>query len=246
MSIVSSDLVAYNALNQPVDDASAAGGGIDAKSRVVFTQLTATAKVTFQSTDAGDTGNVTITGRDATGRVISEVLVMGGAAETASVNSYARLHSVRMAGDAIGTVTVRQGMGGSTITTIPAGERGFAALFQQSSSGVAPVTRYDKLFFKNATGTGLTLFAPTVSLALDATGDYEIGLAAAVNDAVAIADRVSAPAGISFVGLNDPVDVPGGVLDAGDAIGVWVKQTLAANEGAHNTSITGVLSGQTV
>ena len=247
MSIVSAELVAYNAVNQPVTDGATGGGAIDPKSRVVFVQLTAPAVVTFQSDNAGDTGNVVLTGRDVSGNIVSETLALGGTVETASVNTYGRLHSVRMAADALGAVTVRQGMAGSTVATIPAGERGFAALFQRSTSDVTTQVRYDKLFFKNATVSGLTLFSAAIQLAVDATGDYAIGLAAAVNDSATIANRLTAPAGVSFVGLADPVDLPGGGdLAAGDAIGVWIEQTLAANEGAHNVSITAVLAGQTV
>jgi len=246
VSILASELVGYNAASQPVDDTSTSGGAIAPKSRTLFTQFTAAAVLTFQSDNAGDTGNVVITGRDTTGRIASETLALDGVSETPSVHTYLRIHSVLMAADAIGTITVRQGLAGSTVTTIPPGERGFAALFQRSVSDLTQQVRYEKLFFKNATISGLSLFAAAVTLAADATGDYAIGLAAAVDDTVSVANRMTAPSGISFVGLNDALPVPGGALDAGHAIGVWVRQTLAANEAAHSARVTAILSGQTI
>src|SRR5260370_1363698 len=162
MSILAAELIAYGAASKPQDDVSTSGGAIDALNRPVFTQLTVNAVIGVGSSAAGDTTQgVTILGRDATGTLVTTTLTLNGTTEVDGAQTSERLLSVSLGTNAAGTVTVKQGVPGSTIATIIPAERGFYALFIQSFSTTSQQVRYEKIFWKNATIGTLTLTSAT-------------------------------------------------------------------------------------
>jgi hypothetical protein len=246
MPIVNSDLVAYASANRPTDDTSTAGGAIEPKVRVEFTDLAANDDVEIVSSSASDTGNVTIIGRAADGTLKTETKAMTGttAAIFATAGVLERVESVLMAADAIGTVTVRRSVAGATIATIPVGERGFTRLFINAVSDPGSgKTYYEKLFLKNNHAT-LALLGATVSESADPLALTTFALAATVGDTVTIANRLTAPAGgLTFNGSAKAV--PGTDLAAGSAIGVWLKLDLAAGNTPNKSTYTVQLAGNT-
>src|SRR4051794_19809861 len=115
MSIVAADLIFYSSASVPTDDASTTGGAIDATMRVGGTQLSSAAKLAFIS-DGTDTRSVDIVGRLASGVVATETVVLTGAVEVLSANTYERFLSVKaQTTSGTRTVTVKQGSGGSTV-----------------------------------------------------------------------------------------------------------------------------------
>lgn len=246
MSITAAELIAYASANLPTDDVSTTGGAIDATRRPVFTQFSSSAKVSLTS-DGTDTRNVTITGRDATGAVVSEVVALTSAVEVLSVNTYERLQSVNIASSSgTRTVTVKQGAGGTTITTIPVNEVGFYMLFQNAaSSTTGSKLRYEKFFIKNTDST-LTLTSSVMQGTADPAAVTSWGCAPSVSDSATVANRLSAPASVTFVAVSVAQNVPGGNIAAAAAIGIWVLQTLATNNAAVRNTFTTQLTGNTV
>lgn len=245
MPITSSDLVLYNSANMPTDDTSTSGGAVDTLRRPVFTQLTANSQIALVSSGA-DTRVATITGRLPNGNLVTENVTLNGTTEVLSANTYERLLRLDLsATHASNTVTVRQGSGGPTIATIPPGERGITAMFINSQSESTAVDRYEKVFFRNNHAT-LNLQSAKVTLTADPASKIFIGLATAKNDTGSVPNRRTAPSGITFVDDNVEVAVPGDVLEAGSAIGVWVRQSLAANDAALKSTFTLRISGTTV
>ena len=149
MSIIAAELIAFSVASIPIDDASTSGGAIDATRRPVFTQFTSNAVVALIS-DGTDVRVVTLTGRDATGAVVTENVTLTNAVEVLGLLTFERLQSVNVASSSgTRTITVKQGSGGSTVTTIPINEVGFHMMFQNAASAVATQTRYEKMFWKN-------------------------------------------------------------------------------------------------
>lgn len=244
MSIASTDLVAYCALDRPADDSSITGGGIDTTVRPIFTQLTANAIIEVVSSGA-DTRTVTIVGRDSAGVKQTTVLTLNGTTAVDGAQTYERILSVMLsATDASNTVTIKQGAGGSTIATIPPNEKGIYALFENAASSSSPETRYEKIFWKN-TNSALALTSAQLTLTVDGTGTLSVGLEGALNDTNTVTNRLTSPAGVTFSGLSTAINVPGGSIAAGSAIGVWIKQSLAANQAPTKANFTTQLSGQT-
>lgn len=250
MSIVSSDLIAYCSASRPTDDVSTTGGAIDALYRPVFTQMSANSTLEVVSSAVGDTTQVvTLIGRDAGGVYSTSTATLNGTTAVAfsPATTFERILSVSMSATATGTVTVRNSSAGTTWGTIPIGEKGFFAMFiNAASSASGSTTRYEKFFWKNTNGT-LTLTSSQVTLTADSVGDLNMGLATTIDDTATVANRTSAPAGVSFVGLSTAQNVPNsGNLTNGSGIGVWMKLSLATNASPIRNTFTTQLSGNTV
>lgn len=245
MPVVSTDLVAYASLNMPEDDTSTSGGGIDTKTRIVFTDLGSNAKVEVVSTSAADTMNCTVTGRLADGSIATETLALTGTTVRAfNTHTFERIMKVSLASDAAGTVTVRVLSGGATIATIPPGERGFRRLFYNAASDPSAAReRYEKFFWRNNNGT-TALTSAVISQNADPQGVITHALATSKGDTGSVANRMTAPGGLTFDDTDK--NVPTGNLGAGEAIGVWVKQSLAAGASGFKSTYTSQIAGNSV
>lgn len=240
-----SDLVAYASLNMPDDDVSTSGGGIDAKRRVDFTPMAANDTVEAVSTSASDTQNCTVEVRKPDGSVASETKALAGTTpvEFTSLGTVERVLKVDLASDAVGTVTIRRKTGPVTIRDIPPTERGFARMFRKAASEAAASDRYEKFFWKNTHGTE-ALNSSVVKQNADPQGKITHDLATAKDDTGSVANRKTAPGGLTF----DDTDksVPTDTLGAGEAIGVWLKLSLAADDPAFKDTYTSELSGTSI
>lgn len=243
MPLVASDLIAYSAADRPTDDVSAVGGGILATSRPVFTPLTAVDDLEAVSSSPSDTGVLSILGRLESGLLSTLDLTLTGTTKVENATLFERILSVSYSTTPVGTLTLRRRPTGAIVCVIPSGETAISALFKGAAARNVGAVRYDKFFFKNVHGS-LTLSSAVVRLTADPSARIRIGLAAALNDSLETANRLTAPAGISFVDDNVDINVPGGgTLAPGQAIGVWVEQTLAAAASALNSTFSVSLNG---
>ncbi|MFQ5702701.1 MAG: hypothetical protein ACE5HT_01630 [Gemmatimonadales bacterium] len=248
MPIVAADLIAYNALSRPEDDTSTGGGGIDIDNRPAFTPLAANDDLEVLSSAAGDTTQVvTVDGRDATGAFVTATATLNGttAVILSPATTFERVLSVLLNADAVGTVTLRRSIAGATVYAIPIGERGASAFFIAAASQSGAVTRYDKMFWRNAHGS-LTLTTAQVQLTADPAAVIRQGVAATKGDTATIANRVTAPSGITFVDDSVQQAVPTNNLASTENIGVWIEQALAADNAAIRSTFTTELAGNTV
>lgn len=246
MPIVAADLIAFEALSRADDDVATVGGAIDLDHRPVFTQLVANDSLEAISTAAGDTATITVVGRNAAGaKITNSVAMTGVTAVTIPGGVHERVLRCSIPVDAVGTITLRRITAGPTVGTIPIGERGFHAAFVDSASEAAIVIRYHKIHWKNTHAT-LTLNAAAVKLTADPDARIRIGVHTAKGDTVTVANRKTAPGGITFVDDNVSQSVPTGVLAAVENIGVWIEQNLPASDTPHRTTYTTELSGTTV
>jgi hypothetical protein len=257
MSIVASELIPYCCINRPTDDTSTAGGAIADTTagaannkgvRPSYTQWSAAAVITFQSSSAGDTQSMSIKGRTTTGAYTTESLSLTGTTEKVSVNTYERILGFDGNVVAVGTITVRQGAGGTTRYTIPVGETGASAFFIRSASESGVAIRYDKMFWKNTNGA-LTLSSAQLKLTADPDARIRIGSAPAIDDSGTIANRKTTPSTVTFVDDNvaqDITNISGTGLPAGSKIGVWIEENLPASDPAHRSTFTVQIQGATV
>jgi hypothetical protein len=245
MSIVSTDLVAYATANMPASDSGTNGGAIDATIRVDFTQMSGSAeKVKFQSSSSSDTQNVTLVGRIADGTLTSETFALTGTSAKLSTANFERILSVTLASAAVGTITVSGNTSATTFRTIPVGEKGFRAIFQQiASSPSGTVTRYAKFAWKNTNGS-LALTSAQVLENADPSGLIDHGLEGSLSDSTTATDRTTAPSGISFASTAANV-ANSQSLSSGAYQSVWLKIVLATNNAALKTTYTSEIDGQT-
>lgn len=244
MSILATDLLFFGAANHAEDDASTQGGAIATTTKLEFTQLTANVTPAMIS-DGTDTRTVTIWGRDATGAIVSEAKALTSAVEVVFATTFERILKVIMsAGDATRTVLIKQGSGGATRVTVGPNITLVKLLTYNAASGASIIIRYEKGFAKNNHGT-LTLTSAALKLTADPSARFRIGGAPSKGDTATTANRITAPASVTFVDDNVSQAVPTGALAAGETIGVWMEENLPANDPATKTTITVELSGTT-
>jgi hypothetical protein len=245
MALVSTDFVFYGAANRPGDDSSLSGGGIDLLARPIFTQFSGPDVVALASS-GGDTRTVTVVGRDTSGLLRSENVLLAGVAEVTTAVTFERVLSLTAdAQNPARTITAYEGSLGPVFATIEPDETIRYALFQESYSENSIQLRHEKLFCKNIHGT-LTLNEAIVRLTADPLSKYRIGTALSLNDTGSVSNRKAFPASVGFVDDNIDAPVPGGVLPPGDAIGIWVEQRLATLASGFKTDIDITISGGSI
>lgn len=252
MPIASTDLVWYGSANMPEADGTTTGGAIATATRVVPDSASLFnapgGAIEMLSSNAADAMNVTITGRNAAGSIVSETKALSGTTAVIFATTFERILKIVLASAAAGTVTVRQSPGGTTIVAIEAGATTIRRPFYGVSADVAggsPRTLYEKIFAKNNHAT-LSLLSAQISEFADPEAQLEFAVEDAVNDIESVANRQTAPVGITVDGFSSTAkNVPGTDLAAGSAIGVWLKLTLPAGDPATKTTYTPRISGQT-
>lgn len=264
MAIVASDLVAYASINValdppgPTSDTTTTGGAIDLDYRVIFTDLGANDDVEVVSAAGGDTTqSCTVVARDATGASVTQTVTLNGT--TAVIFSalsgdgiVTDIQSFGMDADAVGIVTLRRSVAGTTISTVPIGERGFIRLFRNLSSAASAVTAYEKIFWKNTHAT-LSLLTAIIKENADPTAKVEFALEDAIDDTGTVTNRLTAPAAgdLASGGFSSSdqalstIDLGTADLAAGLAIGVWIKLSLLADDSPIQNTYTTELSGST-
>jgi|SRR5581483_334033 len=250
MSITAAELKTYGSANMPEDDTSTSGGAIDTATKVEFTDISAPDTVNLVSSAAGDTTQlVTITGRDNTGAIVSGSATLNGTTPVTvtpgGAGTFERILKIVMGATAVGTVTATKTTGGATIATLEPGITKVRRLFYDSFSTASPTTRYEKIFWKNTDGS-LTLTNAVIQLFADPSSKLLLGLATAKNDSGSVANRLTAPGGVTFVGVGVNQSVPGTTLEAGAVIGTWIELSLLANDSPLKSTGTTQLQGNSV
>lgn len=247
MPIVASELKFFQAANHAEDDTSTQGGAISLTGNVEFTQLAANDDIEALSDNAGDTMNLTITARSTAGAIVSEVKALTGTTAVifSTIGVVERFLKALLASTATGTITIRRSVGGATIATLAPGVLRSRLFFYDSASGAAQTIRYEKFFAKN-TNASLTLTSAAIKLTADPAAVIRIGGAPSVDDSATVANRLSAPASVTFVDDNVSQNLPGSALAAASAIGIWAEMTLAASDTPKRNTFTTQISGNTV
>jgi hypothetical protein len=248
MSIVASDLVLYTSANMPDTDSGTNGGAIDPLRRPDFTQIAANDDIEAVSSNAADTMNLTIEGRDAAGNVVSETKALTGTTPIifTVISVIERVLKAELASAPAGNITVRRSVGGATVRVIPAGERGFMAFFRKTTSDpVSTQNYYAKLFVKNTHGT-LALQNTTFKQNADPEARITHLPANVVDDTTTAANRITAPAAGNTLDPDtfDDTDKLVGSLAAASAWGIWFRLQLPATDPPHKSTYTLEVTGQ--
>lgn len=245
MSVVASDLVRYGSANRPNDDASTTGGAIDTADTPEVAKMS-TADTVEVLSDGADTRDVTITGRDASGAIVTETETLSGSTPQETATTFERVLKVELsASDGSRTVTVREATTTSnTIATLGPNLTSATAHFRRAESQSSAVERYEKDFWKNENGSA-ALDSAEVTLTADPASKIKIALAGSKDDSGSETNRLTKPS-LTFSDDSVALSVPTGSLGAGEAIGVWIEQALAADDSPVHNTFTLELAGATV
>lgn len=250
MPVQPSEIIAYGSATMPEDDTTTnIGGGIDVTTRVVFTDIPSTGNVVVYSTDGGDTTQtVTVTGRDASGQIVSESLGLNGTTPVAGTQQFERILKIVLSAAATGTVYVEDNVSPTTVlAALEPGVTQVRRIFYNASADAAGGSvkkYYEKVFIKNTNAT-LALLSATIAEQADPSGKIAFALESTLNGTDTNGtgnNRLVAPAGYTFD--NTTKSVAGGDLTPGDAQGVWLELTLNPGDAAQKTTYTLRTSGR--
>ena len=254
MSVVAGDLKIYGAANIAEEDVSTQGGAIDTSVRYVFTDADLangpSGTVSVLSDSAGDTTqDVTTTGRDAAGSIVSEALSLNGVTEVDGTQYFDRILKTVIDGAHAGNVTL-QDSSDVDIAVLESGVLSVRRPFYNASAnpaGGAAKDYYEKTFVKNNNAVNALLEAVIIESA-DPEGKITFDLEDAVNDTNTSTNRLTAPAaGMlgSFDSSTKNVPPASGDLGPGSGIGMWMKLSLGAGDAATKSTWTVQISGST-
>jgi len=247
MAIVPAELKFYGSGVMAEDDTTGGVGGAVAPTvKIEFTDISPAGTVEILSSAGGDISqNVTVTGRNAAGEIITEAKTLNGVTPVAYTLTFERILKVAMSASAAGTVTLRKTSAGGDLMTL---EPGITTVRRPFYNAAAPASGtkdyYEKVFVKNTNGS-LTLTSAVVKEQGDPSGKITFGLATTLNDSGTVANRLTAPGGISFDSANKNV-ANGQNLTAGAVQGVWLKLSLADTDSATKTTYTVRLEGNSI
>jgi hypothetical protein len=240
MAIVAADLKKRGAANYPEADTGTSGGAISTTTQLKkFTQASNTAPKAASS-NAADTMTLTLFGRLTTGVIDSEANALTGTTQITFTKTFSSILKATLGSAAAGTVTIFMNNGSTVIVTIDPGFTKQIALFYASESEGSTVVRYEKEHWSN-THESLTLQAANLKLTADPSAKIKVGVESSGSQSVT--NRKTAPGSVSFV--DDNVDINLSTLAAGASVGIWVEQTLTANDTAFNSTYTTELRGTT-
>lgn len=253
MSVASTDIKIYGAANIAETNGVTQGGAIDTSVRYVFNDATLiTNNDTFNvvSSDGGDTTQtVTITGRNAGGSIVTEDFALNGATPVTGATTFAKIMKIVCDAAHTGTITVTENSGSQTLLTMESGVLEVRIPFYNVAADVGGGSSrdfYEKVFIKNTNGTD-SLLGMTVSEQADPSSNITFDLEDAIDDTNSTASRLNtAPTGMLGSFDSSSKSLPGTDLAAGEAIGVWLKLTLAAGAAAADSTYTLRTSGTTV
>ncbi|MDH5394500.1 MAG: hypothetical protein OEY11_15050 [Gammaproteobacteria bacterium] len=248
MSILQTELKKYAAASRPEDDASLSGGARDAACTLDVTQMAADDVLRAVSDAAGDTTQtLTITGRNAAGEIVTDPIALNGVTPVAGAVTFERVIKAVLSAACAGNVTLERNTGpNDDVVIIPAGMTDATALFIGAASEAAQTVRYEKEFWRNESAESLTLNDAKIQLTADPSASVKIGVATAKDDTVSVANRLTAPGGVTFFDDAVEVNVPGNALALNESIGVWIELTRDAGAASLKSSYTTQLAGTSI
>lgn len=224
------DIVYYGAANHAENNTGTQGGAIDLTRTIILTKMAASGTIEVLSSNSGDTTQtVTVYGRLASGEITSHVYNLNGTTVVTGGPTFERFLKAVKSANTAGTVTVRRTTGPTTICTLVTTVLEARTLFYDiASDPSATRTAYEKFFAKNTHGTQACTNARLVlTQEAEASLDFLMAVEDAINDNNSSANRLTAPTGQStFRDVGVEENVPGTVLDAGEAIGIWIQMDL--------------------
>lgn len=214
----------------PLDDVTTCGGAKLATGEILASALDNVSWWWLKS-DGADIRQVIVRGRTQSGEYRSEIIDLSGTEAVITNYQYSRITALEVAADGTRVVTMgrvfRTGIESDVLYTLAATKTYYTVLFKQSYPvEYTEQVRYEKVFFVNNTGLLVTQLFFTIESAKNPGGYINVGVDPVIDDTLDTENRTVVPVGVTFRDPDDPGSVT--TLAAGEATGVWFRQTLPA------------------
>ncbi len=175
-------------------------------------------RLVVRSSVTGDIGNqVTLIGRDSGGVTNAENVNLNGTGYVTGSLTFRHLLRVNAPAHS-GEVYINKLSNNSGLVTISSGHLSLKNLFD---TAVRNTTTYEKIFLENTSNTNALLNAQIYETT-NSEGAFSFALATSKNDTETVANMFTSPTGVT-VFTNQAITIPGGYLNTGECIGVWIK-----------------------
>jgi hypothetical protein len=240
MSLTAADIKVFASQYTPTSDTDISGGPINSGIRVVFTDIVATDKVEASSTNAGDVGDLRITGRSSTGELAYDTLSMLGTNPVTGIQNFERI--LYMGYDDptphVGTITIRDDATEAIIGTLEPKVSGLRRIYWDATANpIFGSTKafYEKIFIMNTHPSESLLDAQVEEIPSGFYTNVTFGLENTLQSPQTISNRLAVPTGVSSYG-NGPTDIPQfGVLPPLDYQGMWIRMSVTGGTPATNS-----------
>lgn len=266
MTLTASDLKFYSSNVMPEVDGIAYGGAISRSGVVVFDDSTLAntlnVAVRASGTQTSDTQNLTITGRNSAGTIISETLTLLGTTPVNGASTFERLLKISCSANHHGDIVVRPVNVATVVATLLGSgnavdniaeteiRRPFYNVSADAEGGSDRVY-YEKIFLRNNNAVNALLAATIVEYA-DPSSRLTFALASGLNDNNTGVNRLTAPPFIGPSGFSaGPYTLGQQLTDGqtdlgpGSGIGVYLALDLPAGTAAAKSTYTLRITGQT-
>jgi hypothetical protein len=221
MTILQSELNIYPALLSPFDDSSPTGGGIDTSARLMGSILEATEKLEILSDGSVDQRVVTVHGITYGGEYRREDFQLDGFAPIQGKIEFYRILEVSALSSPLAFI-VRKQSNSSVILTVAAGIVKYTTVFKRAFPFGGSVPRYEKVFLRND-NLSESLTDASILVIAGSSASLTFASAVSLDDTEQVVNRLAAPSGLTFAATTT-LELPEEDLEAGEAIGVWIKQ----------------------
>lgn len=248
MSVTASDIVIYAATNysEDPDDAGTTGGAINTAVRVVFDDIVATDVVEVFSSNTGDSGNLTVYGRDATGVEVNEVLALQGTGLVEGAQSFERILKFFYDASQAGTISLRDNSTSGIIATIEPGVSGLRRPFinaTANATGGAEKDLFEKVFVRNNNATNALLNVTLSEVASGVFARVQYSFESGSGGSQTVANRTISPTGITA--FSDNPSLPNTNIGPLVHNAIWLKLNLPAGQAATNSFAQFTINGST-
>jgi hypothetical protein len=251
MALSGTDILMYGSAFMPESGGVVAGSGIDLTTRVVFDDATLANtlndEVSVVSTQSIDIKPIVITGRDSGGVIVSETINTNGTIPVTGTQIFERLLKIVATQGHSGTISLKRADNTSGIATLESGVNTIRRPFYDvaaDAAGGSTRNFYEKLFLKNKSTSNALLNAIIIESS-DPSSKITFAISSGVNDILTVTNRETQPTA-NVTSFSSSGKVPsGGVINTGNAIGIWLNLTLSAGDAPAKTTYTLQASGTT-
>lgn len=252
MPITASDIVIYGSQTMPENDGTLnIGGAIDLTTLIVFVDIDTPGTIEVVSDDNSDnTQQLTATGRNIGGSIISESVTLNGTTPVPLSNTYERFMKFELDGATLGNVTVRKSGNAGDLAVFLIGTTTIRQPFYLASadvSGGSSREYHEKIFVRNDHPT-LDLTEAQILEISDPGANVTFALESVLDGSDtngAGNNRFVAPGGYTFDSSAKNVANSQNHTSQ-SAQGVWLKLTLAAGSAPAKNTYTIRETGKTI
>jgi hypothetical protein len=227
MPVQASDLKFYASEHMPENNTSLSGGDINTSVRVVFSDIVNVDTIDVFSTNNTLNGTLTVIGQDANNDPIQENFTLAGTTTVAGTSLFKNIWRMYYLDAAhTGSIYIQDDSTSTVIGVLEDYVTGIVRVFHNTIAdyyGGNSYVYYEKVFVKNTHASSTLLGVEVSEQQLGLYDVISLGVEDSFRADQSVANRLTAPTGVSSYGAGPTPTVEGPHLLPGIYQGIWLK-----------------------